>query len=164
MRASSRGLMVMMAVVVLLAVVALVIGLVLGGNEKVLPQDSPEGAVQGFLLAVQGGEYKKAYEYLGSRLKANCAYERFLEQRPGGKIEEIQATLAGTRTFDGQVEVKVLVTRFRTSGPFIAPFDSPASSYPETYILVQEEGQWRFVQMPWPLYWCPSPEPAKPAP
>ena len=152
----------MVAVVSLLAIAALVVGLVAAGKEKVLPEDSPERVVQSFLLAVQDGDYKKAYDYLGSNLKARCAYDRFLEQRPGGQIEEMQATLAGTKTFDGQVEVKIVVTRFRTSGPFLAPFDSPASSYTETYILVQEDGQWRFARMPWPLYWCP--EPAKPAP
>ncbi len=155
----------MVAVVGLLAIAALVVGLVAAGKAKVLPEDSPEGVVQGFLLAVQASDYKKAYDYLGSKLKSNCAYDRFLEQRPGGKVEEMQATLAGTKTFDGQAEVKILVTQFRTSGPFMAPFDSPANSYPETFILAQEDGKWRFVRMPWPLYWCPSQEPAvKPAP
>lgn len=150
----------MVAVVGLLTIAALVVGLVGAGKEKVLPEDSPEGIVQSFLLAVQDGDYKNAYDYLGSKLKASCVYERFLEQRPRGQIEEMQATLAGTKTFDGQAEVKIVVTQFRTSGPFLDPFDSPASSYPETYILVQEDGKWRFAQMPWPLYWCP--EPARP--
>ncbi|MEK7777754.1 MAG: hypothetical protein AAB303_03930 [Chloroflexota bacterium] len=163
MKASSRGLIVMVAVVGVLAIAALVVGLVAAGKEKVLSEDSPEGVVQGFLRAVQAGDYKKAYDYFGSKLKTNCAYERFLEQRPGGQIEEMQATLAGTKTFDGQAEVKIVVTQFRTSGPFFAPFDSPANSYPQTYILGQEDGKWRFASMPWPLYWCPGPEPVKPA-
>ncbi len=164
MKGSNRSLIVMVAVVGLLAIVALVVGLVAAGKEKVLSEDSPEGVVQGFLLAAQAGDYKKAYDYLGSKLKSNCAYEQFLEQRPGGKIEEMQATLAGTKTFDGQAEVKIVVTRFRTSGPFLAPFDSPSSSYTETYILVQEDGKWRFARMPWPLYWCPREEQVRPPP
>ncbi len=152
----------MAAVVVVLAIVALVVGLVAGGKGTSFPEDSPEGVVQRFLTAVQAGEYKKSYDYLGSKLKTICAYDRFLEQRPRGQIEDMQATLAGTKTFDGQVEVKIMVTQFRTSGPFLAPFDSPSNSYQETYILVQEDGKWHFSQMPWPLYWCP--EPAKPVP
>ncbi len=154
----------MVAVVGLLAIAVLVVGLVAARKEKVLPEGSPEGVVQSFLLAVQDGDYKKEYDYLGSNLKARCAYDRFLEQRPGGQIEEIQATLTGTRNFDGQVGVKILVTRFRTSGPFLAPFDNLASSQPGSYILAQEDGQWRFAQMPWPLYWCPGPAPTKPVP
>ncbi|MBI4201087.1 MAG: hypothetical protein HY531_02210 [Chloroflexi bacterium] len=164
MLASSRVLMVIVAVVVSLAVIALVVGLVAGGKERALPEDSPEGVVQRFLLAMQAGEYKKAYDYLGSKLRSTCAYDRFLEQRPQGQIEEIQAALSGTRSFDDRVEVKIVVTQFRTSGPFLAPFGSPANSFPETYILLREDGQWRFSQIPWPLYWCPTLEPVKPAP
>ena len=164
MKASNRSLVVMVAVVGLLAIVALVAGLVVAGKEKALPEGSPEGVVQNFLKGTQAGDYKKAYDYLGSKLKSNCTYEQFLEQRPGGKIQEMQATMAGTTTIDGQAEVKIVVTRFRTSGPFMATFASPYSSYTETYILIQEDGKWRFARMPWPLYWCPGPESAKPPP
>lgn len=164
MRSSSRVLIIIGAVVAVLAILAVAVGLMAGDRTRLLPEDSPEGAVQRFLLAVQASDYTKAYGYLGSRLKARCAFDYFLEQRPRGKIEEIQANIMGTNSFDGRVEVKILVTRFRTEGGFVPPFESPASSYPETFVLAQEEGRWLFTQPPWPVYWCPSPEPIRPAP
>ena len=151
----------MAAAVILLAIVAVVIALVTGGGERLLSEGSPEGMVQRFLLTMEEGDYKEAYDYLGAELKDNCIYDDFLDQRNRGKIEEIQASLVRTDTFDDRAEVTVAITQFRTSGPFLDPFESRTNSYQQTYLLRQEEGQWRLSHMPWPVYWCPRPEPPR---
>ena len=159
-------MIVMAAAVVLLAIVAVVIALVTGGEERLLAEDSPEGVVQRFLLAMEEGDYRLAYDYLGAELKDNCTYDDFLNGRSKARVEEIQATLVGTDTFDDddRAEVTIAITQFRTSGPFLDPFESRTSSYQQSYLLRQEEGQWRLTQTPWPVYWCPPLEPVRPAP
>ena len=146
-----------MSAVVLLAIVVVVIAQVVGAGERLLPQESPEGVVQRFLLAVDAGDYGDAYDYLGAKLKDDCTYDDFLDRSSRERIKEIQATLVRTEAFDDRTEVVISITRFRASGPFLAPFDSPTSSYQQRYLLRQEEGQWFFSQMPWPVYWCPVP-------
>ena len=120
--------------------------------------------MQHFLLAVEAGDYVEAYDYLGAKLKEGCTYDNFLRQSSRERIEEIQATLVRTEAFDDRTEVTISITRFRASGPFLAPFDSPTSSHQQRYLLRQEEGQWLFSQIPWPVYWCPVVEPVKPVP
>ena len=158
-------MVVLAAAVVLLAVAAVVIALVAGGGGRLLSEESPEGVVQRFLLAIEAGDYGEAYDYLGAKLKEECTYDDFLDRSSGERIKEIQATLVRTEAFDDRTEVTISITRFRVSGPFLAPFDSPTSSHQERYLLRQEERQWLFSQMPWPVYWCPVPaEPVRPVP
>ena len=155
MKGSTRVLVVLAAAVVLLAIVAVVIAMVTGGDGRLLSEKSPEGVVQRFLLAVEAGDYGEAYDYLGDNLKEGCTYDDFLDRSSRERIEDIQATLVKTEAFDDRTEVVISITSFRASGPFLAPFDSPTSSYQHRYLLLQEEEQWLFSQMPWPVYWCP---------
>ena len=164
MKGSNRVLVVLASAVVLLAILAVVIALVAGGGGRLLSGESPEGVVQRFLLAVEAGDYGKAYDYLGAKLKDECTYDDFLDRSSRERIEEIQATLVRTEAFGDRTEVVISITRFRASGPFLAPFDSPTRSHQQRYLLLQEEGQWLFSQMPWPVYWCPVVEPVKRVP
>ena len=158
MRGSNRVLIIAAAAVMLLAIVTAITAMITQGNGRLMGKDSPEGVVQRFLLAMESGNYMAAYNYLAAEPKDNCTYNEFLDQRNSGQIEDIQASLIGTDTFGDRAEVTITITQFRTSGPFLGPFESPTDSYQQTYLLRQEEGDWHFSHMPWPVYWCPSQE------
>ncbi len=164
MKRSDRVLIGMVVVVVVLAVIAGVLGVLARGQEKLLPASDPEGIVQRFLLAMKAKQYTEAYGYFSAKLQKNCAYDDFLAQRFQGEIEEMQVSLQDKNTFDSQAAVTISVTQFRTSGPFLGPFENPTGSFKQTYMLLQEDSQWRFSQIPWPVYWCPTPTPVKPVP
>ncbi|MDP2950722.1 MAG: hypothetical protein Q8P22_14475 [Chloroflexota bacterium] len=140
-------------------VIALVVGgiavaLVTGrGGTELLPSDSPEGAVQRYLLAMKDEEYREAYDYLSSDLQRECSYDYFLKGASYTEIGEGQVTLESVRTVDGRTQVKVRITVFEPGGPLGAS----EYSYDWTFHLKLEEGQWRLVsmpEMPWPVP-CP---------
>ena len=82
MKASSRFLLGFGIFILVIVATAVTIALV-GGNEqvKLLPENSPEGTVQRFLMAVKDQDYTKAYGYLyltSDQLKYN-SYDTWIQ-------------------------------------------------------------------------------------
>lgn len=125
-----------------------------------LPENTPEGTVQRYLLAIEDGESRQAYDYLSSELQDKCTFQHFLDTtrqfdrrdlNNGGRDRRI--TLESTQPIDDSVAVRVRITEFNVS----APFDVNEYSYTQEYILQEIDGAWRFVNEPWPMSWCPEP-------
>ena len=149
------------------------------GELPLLPEGTPEGAVHRFLLAIEQGEIRRAYNYLSPPLQETCSYQHFrdtarwFETRGDRNASDLRVTLEGTRTVDAAVEVRVRITRFRVSppSPFSPPFDGGESSHSERFTLEMTGVDWRFVDPPWPMKRCPEskertapPGPPRPAP
>ena len=63
MKSSNRALVGLGIALGVLVIATVVLVLTLGrGSAPLLAQDTPEGAVQRFLLALQDGDYQKAYD------------------------------------------------------------------------------------------------------
>ena len=155
--------------VLILFLIALSVAVTLLNREEeatLLAEDTPEGTVQRYLLAIEEGDIKAAYEYLGSGLQEECTISHLRDTRRWVEAENMGVSLQGTRPFDGEVEVEVLITRFYVD----PPFGSGESSNAVRYMLAQEDGNWRFVDPPYPMEWCPErvrpalPPPAPPTP
>lgn len=140
-------------------VVALVVGgvtvaLIAGrGDVQLLPSGSPEGVVQRYLLALEGEEYREAYDYLSDDVRRECRYEHFLRGASSTEIGQSHVTLEGTRVVDDRAQVKARFTIFDPEGLF-GPSER---SYDRTFHLELETGQWRLgsiPETPWPV-WCP---------
>ncbi|MCH8350477.1 MAG: hypothetical protein IIB29_09515 [Chloroflexi bacterium] len=129
-----------------------------------LPQGTPEGTVHRFLLAVERGDNRQAYDYLDSELQETCTYQHFrdstrlFEAKGDRYAGDLRVTLEGTESVDGAVEVRVRITRFRVSppSPFSPPFDGGESSHGERFTLEMTDGDWLFVDPPWPMNRCPE--------
>lgn len=136
-----------------------------------LPEGTPEGTVHRFLLAIEQGENRRAYGSLSSELQETCSYQHFrsstrqFESESDRYPDDLRVTLEGTRPLEGGVEVRVRISRFHLSppAPLSPPFDSSESSFGERFTLEMTDGEWRFVDPPWPMTWCPEPE-DKPSP
>ena len=134
------------------------------GELPLLPEGTPEGTVHRFLLAVEQGDSRRAYDYLSSQLQETCTYQHFRDSnrwiKPRGirDTDDLRVTLEGTRTIDGAVEVRVRITRFHFSppSPLSPPFDGGESSYGERFTLEMTDGEWLFIDPPWPMRWCPE--------
>jgi hypothetical protein len=154
---SNKWLIGGLVVVVALAVGAVVTALVTTrGGLDLFPEDSPEGAVQRYLLAVEKEEYSEAYGYLSSDLQSRCRVEDFAGRSHWPYTEEDQEmTLEKTQTFDGRAVVTATVTVFRPE----VPFGASEYSYDRTFNLKLEDGQWRLTvpyAYPWDPYgYCP---------
>jgi hypothetical protein len=140
---SNKWLIGGLVVVVALAVGAVVTALVTTrGGLDLFPEDSPEGAVQRYLLAVEKEEYREAYSYLSSDLQSRCRVEDFVGRSHWPYTEkDRQVTLEKTQTFNGSAIVTATVTVF---GPEV-PFGASEYSYDRTFELKREDGQWRLT-------------------
>ena len=162
---SSRWLAGVALVTVILAAVGVTAAFLYRSVElPLLPEGTPEGTVHRFLLAIEQGDSRRAYDYLSSPLQETCSYQHFRDSNrwiePGGTRDtgDLRVTLEGTRSIDGAVEVRVRITRFHFSppSPLSPPFDGGESSYNERFTLEMTDGEWLFIDPPWPMRWCPE--------
>ena len=152
-----------MAVVVLALIVLSVAVALLNreGEATLLAEDTPEGTVQRYLLAIEEGDLKAAYQYLSSELQEDCTYAHFRDSTRWFEADDMRVTLEGTEPLDGQVEVQVRITRFYVDPPFgdlapVSPLRSRESSYTARYTLGQDGETWRLTDPPYPIGWCPG--------
>lgn len=131
-------------------------------EETPFPVGTPEAAVQDFLKASETEDFQVAYDLLSERLKSQCELQDFVGQRfPGDRtFENSRVTLERTSAVNDTTFVTVRITQIYNNGPF----GSSESSHEHRYALVQEDGQWRFSDYPWPFFNCGrfNPEPARP--
>lgn len=162
----------MAVVVVIVAAVGVTVAfLYRSGELPLLPEGTPEGTVHRFLVAVDQGDRRRAYDYLSPQLQDTCSYDyfrdsiRWLESKDIRNANDLRVTLEGTETDNGMVDVQVKITRFHVSppSPFSPPFDGGESSYGERFTLEMIGGDWLFIDPPWPLKRCPE-EGDKPSP
>ncbi len=147
-----------LVILVILVVSVLVAALNRSREANLLPEGTPEGTGQRYLLAVEEDGSRNAYEYLSPSLQERCEFQHFrdstrrIDRRMEGTAEDLRVTLEGTQAINGTMEVQVRITQFRVS----APFDVNEYSHTQHFSLEQLDGTWRFVEPPWPMNWCPE--------
>ncbi len=158
---SSRWLVAIAGVVAALIVASVVVALVNPrGAAETLSEDTPEGVVQRFILALQDEDYSLAHAYLSDELKKSCPVERMrdtVQWFAEGSTDRRVALLEKEELSGGRVQIRVRVTEVNVS----PPFGVNENSHQERYVLVQEAGEWRFAESPWPIDWCPTTVPEK---
>ncbi len=133
-----------------LVVAGLVVALVTTrGGVDLLPADSPEGAVQRYLLALEDEDYAEAYDYVADSSKTGCTFEEFVRDASYREVRGSRMTLEDTKRFDDTAIVTASVTVFEPD----LPFGTSEYTYDRTYQLELEDGHWRLT---WPEHWCPS--------
>jgi hypothetical protein len=139
------------AFVLALVVAGLVVALITTrGGVDLLPADSPEGAVQRYLLALEDEDYPEAYDYVAASSKTGCTFEEFLRLAAYREVRDSHMTLEDIKQFDDTAIVTASVTVFEPD----VPFGASEYTYDRTYQLELEEGHWRLA---WPEHWCPQP-------
>ncbi|HSK98133.1 MAG TPA: hypothetical protein VK891_16020 [Euzebyales bacterium] len=133
-----------------LVAVALLVGALVGAlrSPAELDPDSPEGVVQAYLEAVIEGDHAAAAGYLSEETARRCRASAF---RQAWVPDGLTADLDGVRVRGPRTEVRV---RMRTTAD---PFTLDGYTSTETFTLADENGAWRLVDDPWPLYACPTP-------
>ncbi len=161
---SSRWLAGVAVVIVIVGVIGITVAfLYRSGELPLLPEGTPEGTVHRFLSAIEQGEIRRAYDYLTPSLQETCGFQHFrdtirwFEGRGDRNAGDLRVLLEGTRPVDGAVEVRVRIIRFYFSppSPLAPPFDGGESSYGERFTLEMSDGQWLFLDPPWPMSRCP---------
>ena len=138
----------------IVVVVAVAVTIVLiGGNQqvKLLPEDSPEGTVQRFLMAVKDQDFAKAYGYLypqSDQLKGNT-YDSWIRSAQSYRDSSTwKASIVKSTVRENDATVEVAVDVFRTEGPLA----NPVNTNRITFLLQKEKGKW-MINSPVDLYW-----------
>ena len=137
--------------ILLLVVVAIVVVLSRApGNEEYRTDDTPEGVVHNYFLALQRKDYNKAYGYLADDLENKPNMEQFTREAGNyGSSQEASLKIGEVNLTDGLAQVPVTVTTYNTGGIF----DSNRYSSEDIALLRQDAGgQWKLTQFPYP-YW-----------
>ncbi len=151
--ASSRWLIGVALAVLVLVIVSVVVALVNRQRDvDLFPADTPEGGVQRYLLALEDGEYRTAYNYLNASLQERCSYQHFVDSTRFFQGEDRRISLEDKESLNGQVRVRVRITEF----DFSPPFNTSEYSFSVDFILEQTGAEWRFTEPPWPMGWCPG--------
>jgi hypothetical protein len=135
--------------VLVIVAIVLVLTMAKPGGASLLPENTPEGTVQRYFLALEAEDYVKAYSYLSPPPSDKLTYEewrrRFVisEERPGWKV-----TLGKSVVRDNEATVDVVVDVFRPSGPF----DNPVSTQHVTFFLKKEGTIWK-ITSPTHVWW-----------
>ncbi len=143
---NDRFLTVILVVIALLVVASLSLFFVRQDNATYLPEDTPAGIVHNYILAIEKGEYERAYAYLAEK-KFKPSYDEFrdyflfYEDNTGYQIGE--TTIAGDTA-------RVEVTIMENYGGFLF---NRYYDYVEEARLVKESGEWKIIEMPY-NYWA----------
>ena len=154
---SSRRWLVIFAVVIGVLVIATV-SLVLftkGNNVTLLPEDTPQGVVQRYLIALQEKDYQLAYSYLSFDSSVKTPYTSYsdwlisMTAMPAISSQSVwKATLGQVTLNDDSASVEVTIDTFRMGGLF------SDSQYTQLIIfqLSRTEGVWH-ITSPTYVYW-----------
>jgi hypothetical protein len=147
---SSRWLLAFGVTIGVLVIVAVVLVLTMPTPEtRLLPEDTPEGIVQRYFLALQAEDYVTAYSYLSSPPSEKIPYEDWRgpavssEEKPEWKV-----TLGKSAVTDNEATVDVVVDIFRPGGPF----QNPVRTQHVTFFLNKEGTSWK-ISSPWDVWW-----------
>jgi hypothetical protein len=141
---SSRWLLIFGAAIGFLAIVAVVLVLAMPKpeNTSLLPEGTPEGTVQRYLLALEDEDYLKAYSYLSFPSDKQMPYDAWkgrairYEEKHGVKVTLEKSTVTGS-----EATVYVTVDIFRAS----EPFDNPVYTQHVTFFLKEEGTSWKIT-------------------
>ncbi len=139
------GILIGIAVLVL---VALIVFFMRKDTQSYISENTPEGVVHNYVLAVLNGDYKKAYGYLAD-LENKPTYEQFRDAfikgvvNPNNSAVDIGKSEVNEDT--ASVEVALI---YNPSDPFSTGYRDVQRA-----ILVRQDGAWKLSSMPGYYFW-----------
>ncbi len=141
-----------------LVVIALAVFFTRQDSQTYIADDTPEGVVHNYVLAVLNKDYEKAYGYLAD-LEYKPTYEEFRRAFLNGEVNpDNQAVDIGGSEIVGDVATVDLELIYNSSDPFSTGYRNPY-----TADLVQQDGAWKLTLMPeynlWSYNWYKKEQP-----
>jgi len=132
----------------LLVITALVLFFVRQDIPQYGPEDTPEGVVRNYALAVHQRDFARAYGYL-AELDDKPTYDSFVQAFLSNQLDTSNNALqvGETQTLGGEEAWVTVTVLYGSSGPF-----SDRWSSSETARLVLQNGAWKITYLPYP-YW-----------
>jgi len=131
-----------------LVVVALAVFFSRKDSQTYVADDTPEGVVHNYVLAVLNKDYEKAYGYL-AELKYKPTYEEFRRAFLNGEVNpQNQAVDIGASDIVGDTATVELQLITNSSDPFSTGYRNQ-----QTADLVKQDGAWKLTLMPQYNFW-----------
>jgi len=132
----------------LLVIVALAVFFSRKDSQTYVPDDTPEGVVHNYVLAVLNKDYEKAYDYLAD-LEYKPTYEEFRRAFLNKEVNpEGQAVDIGESTITGDEAVVDLSLIYNSGDLFSSGYRNAM-----TATLVKQGGAWKLTSMPQYNFW-----------
>ena len=143
-----RFLLAILAAIGILVIVALGLFLARRGQQDYGPDDDAQGIVRNYVLALEKGDYQRAYAYL-RETTAMPDYDTFQRAFLTRQLDLSGAALQIGEVRQTETETVVTVTVVREGGgPFADVYRETSSA-----LLVKDEaGSWKISSLPYP-YW-----------
>lgn len=153
MNSSRRWLIVFTIVISVLVTATISLVLLTKGNEvTLLPENTPQGVVQHYLIAIQEKNYQKAYDYLSldpsQKITTYNDWLQMVGQPYVSNQSAWKATLGKTTPNGDYATVEVTIDTVRPGGPF----DNPVRSQQIIFQLRIVGGKW-LITSPTYIYW-----------
>lgn len=142
-----RGLVVILSLIVFLVVLALVLFFIRQDDQAYIAEDTPEGIVHNYVLALHQNDYQRAYGYIQEadyKPSYTQFQQTFFENTWG--LENTSVQMDTTNATGDEAFVSVSLAH-NASGPFEQPWYENGS-----FSLIKQAGQWKLAYAPSP-YW-----------
>lgn len=153
MNTSRRWLVIFGAAIGILVVVTIALVLLNRGGEVALqPEDTPQGTVQRYLVAIKDKDYRTAYSYLSINPSGKpLTYDDWVRSVPFSSTSNQsvwKASLGKTTVTAQEAMVEIVVDVFRPGGPF----EDPLRTQNIIFQLSKVDGKW-LITSPNYIYW-----------
>lgn len=121
-------------------------------DEDVFDSGTPEYAAQQYLRSMSQGDFETAHGSLSQDLQSGCSVDELFKQASGrlDKLDDNRITLESVQLVGETTSVTVTVHEFRRGDLF----GSSEWSYERRFFLRQIDDEWKFTELPWPLFRC----------
>lgn len=149
---SSRWLIAVAAVVLILIVGSVLVGVLTSDNdERDYEERSPEAALAMYLRAIADDDVDTAYSLIAPDVRETCSLSQFVRARKDG----FSASISDTQQVDGNVLIRTEITEF----DYQPLFEQRKYSFSHGFLMVQVDGEWKLTRPIWPFGGCPEPPP-----
>ena len=150
MKSSNRLLIIFGSAIGVLVLVAIILVLAMPAHQPaLLPEDTPEGTVQRYFIALQNEDYAKAYSFITQPADTKMTYDIWRGQynRPTGK-NVWKVTIGKAKIIGSDATVDVVIDVFRPQGPL----SDPVNTNRITFSLRKAGAAWTIIS-PFDLWW-----------
>ena len=131
-----------------LIIAALTVFFVRKDTQTYVSDDTPEGVVHNYIVAILEKDYEKAYSYLAD-LEHKPTYEEFRDAFLTGVVNPDNATVdIGGSEINGDTASVEVVMIYNPSDPFSTGYRDVQRA-----ILVDQGGAWKLSSMPGYYFW-----------
>ena len=143
-----RFLLALLVGIAVLVVAALALFVVRRGQADYGPEDTPEGVLRNYIIALEKEEYQRAYSYLKEG-EAKPDFDHFQKVFLSGQLDPSNAAVQIGELRQGEDDVVIEVVTIQRSG---GPFGDSYRNSDNAFLEKDSSGAWKLAGMPYP-YW-----------